>query len=155
MTTEPEGTGADYRLEPRESDTGHGFIVVRVADGQRLAWETLPRRDGLESLDVRGESHRLDALQSPAFAAGAPVVLLPEPSNPYDANAVGVWDAARTVQAGYLPREHAARIGRRLRAGEAPQCFVMWEEHREGQRVSLRLLVVRAGAAITGGPLDE
>jgi hypothetical protein len=31
----------------------------------------------------------------------------------------------------------------------------MWEEHREGQRVSLRLLVVRAGAAITGGPLDE
>ncbi len=146
--------GALYRLEPHETETGRGFVVVRVEDGQRLAWETLPRGDGLESLDVRGESHRAAALQSPAFAAGAPLTLVPEPENPYDPNAVGVWDRARTTQAGYMPREDAARIGKRLRAGESVRCFVMWEERRRGQRVSLRVLLVREGAAVTGGPLD-
>src|SRR2546426_6882489 len=105
-----------YRLEPHETDTGRGYVVIRAEDGQRLSWETLPRRDGLESLEVRGESHRTEALQSPAFAAGAPLTLVPEPENPYDPNAVGVWDGARAKQAGYIPREHAARIGKRLRA---------------------------------------
>jgi len=127
--------------------------VVRVADGQRLSWETLPRGDGIESLDVRGEAHRPEALQSPAFAAGASLALVPEPNNPYDANAVGIWDATRSKQAGYLPREHAARIAERLLRGEVPRCVVMWEEHRAGQRVSLRVLLLRGDAAITGGHL--
>jgi len=127
--------------------------VVRVADGQRLSWETLPRGDGIESLDVRGEAHRPGALQSPGFAAGASLTLVPEPNNPYDANAVGVWDATRSNQAGYLPHEHAVRIAKRLLKGEVPRCVVMWEEHRAGQRVSLRVLLLREDAAITGGPL--
>jgi hypothetical protein len=29
----------------------------------------------------------------------------------------------------------------------------MWEEHRHGQRVSLRVLLVREGASITGAGL--
>ncbi len=143
-----------YRLEPYETDTGRGFVVLRVEDGQRLAWETLPLDDGLESIEVHGESYRAEALQSPVFAAGALLTLVPEPENLYDPNAVGVWDRAHATQAGYHPHGAAARLAQRLRTGEALRCLVMWEEHRRGQRVSLRLLLVREGAAVTGGPLD-
>lgn len=48
---------------------------------------------------------------------GEPMTLLPEPRNPHDANAVGVW-SSRGVQVGYLTAERAPWIGARLRGGE-------------------------------------
>ena len=64
-------------------------------------------RCGLQVLPVVGTSYRSDALHDPAFAAGQPLSLVTEPDNPHDRNAVGIWDANRSKQVGFLPREFA------------------------------------------------
>jgi hypothetical protein len=58
-------------------------------------------------LPVAGVSFRLDALEHPSFEPGRPLTLVPEPENPHDSNAVGIWNEDRTLQLGYVPRESA------------------------------------------------
>jgi hypothetical protein len=55
----------DFGLERSEFENGCGFVVVRLADGQHLRWQTLPRGEGLESVNVVGERYRLETLQDP------------------------------------------------------------------------------------------
>jgi HIRAN domain len=52
---------------------------------------------------VAGISHFPAAVDRPDFAPGNEVVLRSEPDNPFDPNAIGVWNASGTVQVGYLP----------------------------------------------------
>ena len=96
----------DCRLEYRDAGKGYGrgYFVVRNADGEALSWRTLPKSHGLESINVVGEQYRLDALQDAAFSPGRPLRLVREPDNPYDANAVAVYDAEGSLHVGYLPR---------------------------------------------------
>jgi hypothetical protein len=46
------------------------------------------------------------------------VALVREPANQYDHNAVSVWDEAKTVQLGYLPRAIAATFAPLLDSGD-------------------------------------
>ena len=46
---------------------------------------------------------------------------MPEPDNEHDPNAVGVWDAERRVQAGYVPAEIAPEVKR------DEQAVALWE----------------------------
>jgi HIRAN domain len=52
---------------------------------------------------VAGISHYSAAADLPDFGPGNEVVLRAEPENPFDENAVGVWNGTGTVQVGYLP----------------------------------------------------
>src|SRR5664280_1320416 len=53
---------------------------------------------------IAGAQHRPKALADKRrFAVGSRIVLRPEPDNPYDPNAVGIWDASGEVQVGYVP----------------------------------------------------
>ena len=52
---------------------------------------------------VAGISHHPTAVDLPDFAPGSEVVLRPEPDNPFDPNAISVWNASGSVQVGYLP----------------------------------------------------
>jgi hypothetical protein len=52
---------------------------------------------------VAGISHYPDAADLPEFAPGSEIVLRPEPDNPFDPNAIAVWNASGSVQVGYLP----------------------------------------------------
>ena len=52
---------------------------------------------------VAGISHYPAAVDLPDFEPGSEVVLRPEPDNPFDPNAIGVWNASGSVQVGYLP----------------------------------------------------
>ena len=92
---------------------------------------------------VAGVSHRGDALQDEAFTPGRKLALVPEPDNKHDENAVGVWDADRRVQAGYVPATFAPE----LRGDE--QAVSLWEFRDDaGRRVGLRVLIAPPDAWI-------
>jgi hypothetical protein len=84
---------------------------------------------------VAGVSFRPEAHGDASFDPGCPLALVPEPDNPHDPNAIGIWNEERTVQAGYVPREVAPE----LRGDE--QAVSIWRV--EG---GLRVLIVPADA---------
>jgi len=135
----------DYELVPFETDDGQGrgYVVERLKDGQRLAWDFLSNRgENMESMGVAGETHHSEDLQADSFRPPAPLVLVPEPTNRYDPHAVAIWDAAKKHQAGYIPGSEARRIGGRLSKGKIVECLSMWETIVNGKRVSLRILLL-------------
>jgi HIRAN domain len=84
---------------------------------------------------VAGVSFRPEALDDPSFDPGRKLLLVPEPDNPHDPNAVAVWNEERTLQLGYVPREVAPELSGDERA------VSLWRV--EG---GLRVLVVPADA---------
>ncbi len=97
---------------------------------------------------IAGAQHYPTALQGSRLQPGSTALLRPEPENPYDANAVAVWDASGLLQAGYIPADHSANIAARIAAGERLIAFVLREIRRgsrSGPRVALHALVMPAG----------
>lgn len=139
-----------YELVLLENDDSRGFVVRRVMDGQRLRWQTLPKRDGLESFNVAGTSHHVAALQDPSFAPGKPLSLVPEPLNPHDSNAIGVWNDQETLQIGYLPRGYAATLAPSLGTEPKLAAMAIWETFADSRRVGLRVLIVHERAQLRG-----
>ena len=113
---------------------------VRDAETEELVRYEDPR---IRVIRVAGVSYRLDALQDDAFAPGRPLALVPEPDNEHDPHAIGVWDAGRRVQAGYVPAETA----RELEASDW-QAMSLAEFFNEGKRFGLRVLLAPKGAWI-------
>jgi hypothetical protein len=119
--------------------SGDGFRL-RDAATDELVRESDPR---IHVIRVAGVSYRIDSLQEEAFAPGRPLALVPEPDNEHDPNAVGVWNEARTVQAGYVPAEAA----RDLDASEW-QAVSLREFFEDGKRAGLRVLLAPRDAWI-------
>jgi len=113
-----------------------GYFLRDAASGEPVRWED-PR---LRVIPVAGASYRAEALQDDAFAPGRRLALVPEPANEHDPNAIGIWDAERRVQAGYVPAEVAPELD------GSEQAVSLWEYRDEGSRVGLRVLVVPPGA---------
>ncbi len=132
-----EGDGGD-RVE------GRGYTLL---DGDRsLAWAS-PRlgEAGVEVVKVAGTSYRLNELQDPGFAPGSPLLLRPEPANPHDPSAIGVWNAAASAQAGYVPRDRAAELAARPTLEEL-EALALWEwRSADGRRHGLRILLAPPG----------
>ena len=84
---------------------------------------------------VAGVSFRPGNVDDGSFDPGRRLALVPEPENEHDANAVAIWNEERTLQAGYVPREVAAELGR------DEQAISLWRV--EG---GLRVLIVPADA---------
>jgi hypothetical protein len=115
--------------------------LERVGDGYRLrdaATEEIVRAGDprVHVVKVAGVSYRLEAVQDDAFAPGRRLALVPEPDNEHDPNAIGIWDADRRLQAGYVPAE----IARDLQAHDW-QAVSLWESFDEGKRGGLRVLL--------------
>jgi HIRAN domain len=99
---------------------------------------------------VAGTSYRLEGLQDPGFAPGSPVLLRREPENPHDPNAIGVWNAEGSAQAGYVPRDRAAGLAAALSA-EEHEALSLWEwRAADGRRFGLR--IVTAPKRVLPGP---
>ena len=98
-----------------------------------MAWED-PR---LRVVAVAGVSFRPEAVADPSFDPGRRLALVPEPQNEHDANAVAVWNEARTLHAGYVPRDAAPVLD------GTQQAVSLW---RAGE--GLRILLVPADAWI-------
>jgi HIRAN domain len=108
-----------------------GFRLRDAATGEIVRWED-PR---ILVIPVAGVSFRADALDDPSFEPGHVAALVPEPDNEHDPNAVAVWNEARTLQVGYVPRD----IAPELKGDE--QAVSLWRV--EG---GLRVLIVPADA---------
>jgi hypothetical protein len=85
---------------------GPGFHLRDAATGERVRWED-PR---VRVVPVAGVSYRPEALADRSFDPGNRLALVPEPENEHDPNAVGIWNAERTLQAGYVPRDLAPEV---------------------------------------------
>ena len=120
----------------------------RIGRGYRVAFTV-----GHEAMDrpvlvlpVNGSQrfHRT-ALQEPAFAPGKLLVLRPEPGNPYDPDAVAVWDAGERHHVGYVPAEQSKSIAEGMRAGSSYEARVVWEWLTlDGERTHIRMIVSRS-----------
>ena len=106
-----------------------GYFLRDAASGQPVRWED-PR---ICVVAVAGVSYRAEALPDPSFDPGRRVALVPEPDNPHDANAVAIWNEARTLQLGYVPAAVAPEL-----AGDE-RALSLWRV--EG---GLRVLIVPA-----------
>jgi hypothetical protein len=123
-------------LERGELENGRGFWLRDAASGEALRWDDERLRLArTRVLPVAGASYRLAALRDPAFAPGLPLSLVREPDNEHDPHAIGVWDAARRLQAGYVPAAAAPELELPLRA------ISLWEWLEGRERVGLRVLV--------------
>ena len=116
-----------------------GYWLRDAATGDPMKWDD-PR---VRVVKLAGASYRADALQDDGFAPGRRLMLVPEPENEHDPNAVGIWDADRRVQAGYVPADVAGEV----RGDE--QAVSLWEFVDEnGRRIGLRVLLAPADAWI-------
>ena len=113
-----------------------GFHLRDAASGERVRWED----ERLRVVAAAGVSYRPEALSDRSFDPGNRLSLVPEPANEHDPNAVGIWNAARTLQVGYVP----AVVAPELRGDE--QAFSLWRV--DG---GLRVLIVPADAWV-GAP---
>ena len=125
----------------RETQERLRLWLERAGPGFRLrdaATEEVVRADDqrVRVTKVAGVSYRLDALQGDAFAPGRRLALVPEPDNEHDPHAIGVWDADRRQQAGYVPAEVAEELD-----AEQWQAVSLREYHEDGQRSGLRILL--------------
>jgi hypothetical protein len=119
------------RLWLERSRDGAGYHLRDAATGEPVRADD-PR---LVIVAVAGVSFREEAVLDSSFDPGLPLALVPEPENEHDPNAVGIWNADRTLQAGYVPREQAAALD------GSEQAVSLW---RRG--LGLRVLSVPADA---------
>src|SRR5215470_15034628 len=83
-----------------------GYYLRDAESGAAVRWSD-PR---LRVVPVAGVSYRAEALPDPSFDPGRRLALVREPENEHDPNAVAIWNEARTLQAGYVPREIAEEL---------------------------------------------
>jgi hypothetical protein len=110
---------------------GAGYHLRDAATNEVVAWED-PR---VRVVAVAGVSFRPEAVADPSFDPGARLVLVREPENEHDPNAIGIWNEQRSLQAGYVPRDVAPEL-----AGDE-LAVSLW---RAGE--GLRVLLVPAGS---------
>jgi hypothetical protein len=133
----PESSSNTERLRIWLERGESGYRLRDAATGDAMRWSD-PR---VRVVKLAGASYRLDALQDDAFAPGARLALVREPENEHDPNAVAVYDAARSLQGGYVP----ADVAPLLRGDE--QAVSLWEFRGEdGARIGLRVLLAPADA---------
>lgn len=100
------GVSERLRLWLERDQRGAGYHLRDAATGERVTWED----ERINVVPVAGVSFRPEAVADATFDPGARLVLVPEPWNEHDANAIGIWNADRTLQAGYVPRETASEL---------------------------------------------
>ncbi len=135
----PGSSSSSERLRIWLERGDSGYRLRDAATGEPMRWED-PR---VRVVKLAGASYRGEALQEDGFSPGRRLALVPEPENEHDPHAVGVWDAERRVQGGYVPAEVALELG-----GDE-HAVALWEFRGEdGKRIGLRVLLAPADAWI-------
>ena len=140
--TASRGLVSDLRLEWFETPWSHGAGITRgyrVLDQAGAGWSDADLDDtGIHVLRVVGVTHYFLALQDGAFAPGEPVILMPEPDNPYDPWALGLRSLGLGLRVGYVPAGRSRELVEELRF--RPLHALVLTEHRvRDERVGLRV----------------
>jgi hypothetical protein len=83
-----------------------GYNLRDAASGEPVRWED-PR---IRVIAAAGVTFRPESLEDPSFDPGQRLELVPEPTNEHDPNAIGIWNADRTLQVGYVPAAVAPEV---------------------------------------------
>jgi hypothetical protein len=83
-----------------------GYHLRDAATGEPVRWED-PR---IRVIAAAGVTFRHESLEDPSFDPGRRLELVPEPTNEHDPNAIGIWNADRTLQLGYVPAAVAPEV---------------------------------------------
>jgi HIRAN domain-containing protein len=110
-----------------------GYHLRDAATGEPVRWED-PR---IRVVAAAGVTFRPESLEDASFDPGRRLELVAEPQNEHDPNAIGIWNADRTLQVGYVPAAVAPEV-----AGDE-QAVSLWRV--EG---GLRVLLAPADAWI-------
>jgi hypothetical protein len=104
----PSGDSSAERLRLwlERSRDGRGYHLRDAATEEPVRWED-PR---IRVVAAAGVSFRPESLEDTSFDPGRRLVLVAEPDNEHDPNAVAIWNVDRTLQLGYVPREVAAEL---------------------------------------------
>jgi hypothetical protein len=94
------------RLWLERDRRGAGYHLRDAATGEVVRWED----ERIRVIAVAGVSFRAEAVADASFDPGARLALVPEPDNEHDPDAVAIWNEARTLRAGYVPRDVAAEV---------------------------------------------
>jgi hypothetical protein len=89
-------------LEPAE----RGYYLRDAATAEPVRWED-PR---IRVVAAAGVTFRPESLEDPSFDPGRRLELVREPENEHDPNAIGIWNADRTLQVGYVPAAIAPEL---------------------------------------------
>ena len=83
-----------------------GYHLRDAATGEPVRWED-PR---IRVIAAAGVTYRPESLEDSSFDPGRRLELVPEPTNEHDPNAIGIWNADRTLQVGYVPAAVAPEV---------------------------------------------
>lgn len=109
-------------LQLRHQQLPSGQWVLQLHDGttgQLLAHsDRRLAESGIHVAELRGERNHPHGCTAGDFAPGSPVTLLRDTDNPYDHNAIAVYDATTHHQAGYVHKNKAPHLAGPLDRGE-------------------------------------
>ncbi len=83
-----------------------GYRLRDAATGEPVRWED-PR---IRVIAAAGVTFRPESLEDPSFEPGLRLELVAEPANEHDPNAIGIWNAGRTLKVGYVPAAIAPEL---------------------------------------------
>jgi hypothetical protein len=83
-----------------------GYHLRDAATGEAVRWED-PR---IRVIAAAGVTFRPESLEDASFDPGRRLELVAEPENEHDPNAIGIWNADRTLQVGYVPAAVAPEV---------------------------------------------
>ncbi|MBM0255576.1 HIRAN domain-containing protein [Micromonospora sp. 4G55] len=101
-------------------DTGGEHVLRLCEDGTGLLVGPTDRRlprAGIYVSQLRGEAHHEAECRAGNFYPGEPVRLVREPENPYDRNAVAVYDATGKYMAAYVNKQKARTLAKLIDSG--------------------------------------
>jgi hypothetical protein len=148
--TDATGTQINVTDAPFFFSAAWSEISTPSRDGSRLLGRGYDVHLGRRGKDARfvlvtkvaGVTYQNPGIRASVFALGKAVQVRADTDNAFDAKAVGVWDGAGRIQAGYLPKELAPRAARQLANGTTLYGLSVWEWVKPGgQRVGLKILV--------------
>jgi hypothetical protein len=83
-----------------------GYHLRDAATSEPVRWED-PR---IRVIAAAGVTFRPESLEDSSFDPGRRLELVREPENEHDPNAIGIWNAGRTLQVGYVPAAIAPEL---------------------------------------------